>query len=53
MFSLLAPSRYADPAKAIAYERQVRQRLAALPGVTEVGTINTLPLSGLGSTSSI
>ncbi len=53
MFSLLAPSRYSELAPAIAYQRQVLQRIEALPGVSAVGTVNTLPLSNLGSTSSI
>ena len=53
MFSLLAPARYGEPARAVAYEHQLRQRLATLPGVTAVGTVNTLPLSGLGSSNSI
>jgi putative ABC transport system permease protein len=42
----LSPARYQQPAPAIAFSEQLRQRLAALPGVQAVGTISELPLSG-------
>jgi putative ABC transport system permease protein len=43
---ILFPARYRQPEPVIAFYEQLRQRLAALPGVQAVGTISELPLSG-------
>ena len=44
----LQPSgeRYNGPGRMLAYYREVSERIAALPGVEDVGLINHLPLSG-------
>ena len=38
--------RYRGPGRSLAYYREVAERVAAVPGVTRVGVINHLPLSG-------
>jgi putative ABC transport system permease protein len=43
---ILFPAGYRQPEPVIAFYEQLRQRLAALPGVQAVGTISELPLSG-------
>jgi putative ABC transport system permease protein len=52
MFGLLPPSRYPDANSLVAYQRHVVARLREIPGVTSVGTVNTLPLSNIGSNTS-
>jgi len=44
----VAGGRNSQPERRIAFFQQIEARLAALPGVREVGAINTLPLTGLG-----
>jgi putative ABC transport system permease protein len=39
-------ARYRGPGRALAYYREVAERVAALPGVARVGVINHIPLSG-------
>jgi predicted permease len=41
-----AGQRYRAPGRILAYYRDVAERVAAIPGVTVVGVINHLPLSG-------
>ncbi|HTY05936.1 MAG TPA: ABC transporter permease [Gemmatimonadales bacterium] len=53
MFSLIPPARYPTPASWAAYERTVLDGLNTLPGVVEVGAVNTLPLSNLGNTTTV
>jgi putative ABC transport system permease protein len=43
-------SKYAQPEQRIVLERELRTRLAALPGVKTTATTSTLPLSGGGNT---
>ena len=38
--------RYRAPGRALAYYREVAERVSAVPGVTRVGVINHIPLSG-------
>ena len=42
----VAAERYPDPAAGIALFDRIRESLAAIPGVTQVGVVDTLPLSG-------
>jgi putative ABC transport system permease protein len=42
----MAASRYPDPAEQAALFDRIRESLAAIPGVTHVGIVDTLPLSG-------
>jgi putative ABC transport system permease protein len=49
----LPPAVYADSARVVAFYRELRDRFAALPGVTSVGGISTLPFSGGGSQQGI
>ena len=44
----LAGGRNTASARRIAFFEQVTQRLAALPGVSDVGAVNALPLTGFG-----
>ena len=53
MMGLLPPSRYPDATALAAYERRVLSRISALPGVSAVGTGNTLPLSNIGNNTSV
>src|SRR5262249_54781143 len=53
MFSLIPPARYPTPQSWATYERNAIARLQRLPGVTQVGAINTLPLSNIGDNTSI
>lgn len=41
-----AGERYTGPGRMLAYYREVRDRIRALPGIERVGIINHLPLSG-------
>ena len=47
----LVPQRYRDEAQQIAFERNLRERLQALPGVKSAATVSTLPLGNAGGTS--
>ena len=53
MFSLIPPSKYPTPESWAGYERTVLARLHDLPGVIQVGAINTLPLSNIGDNTSV
>ena len=53
MFSLIPPARYPTQQSWADYERTVVQRIRALPGVVEVGAINSLPLSNIGDNTSV
>jgi len=53
MFSLIPPSKYPTPGSWAAYERTVLARLHDLPGVIQVGAVNTLPLSNIGDNTSV
>ena len=53
MFALLPPSHFPSTARMSAYQRSVQQRLSALPGVTAAGSVNTLPLSNIGNTTTV
>jgi predicted permease len=44
----LPPARYPDAAALRAFGREAERRLAAIPGVTDVGTVRQLPLTGSG-----
>jgi putative ABC transport system permease protein len=44
----LPPTPYAEDARRLAFYDALRARLLALPGVTDVGTIHQLPLTGSG-----
>jgi putative ABC transport system permease protein len=46
LYAPLPPARYAEPARRVAYVGQLLDRLRALPGVAQVGVVDTLPLSG-------
>ena len=48
----LPPTRYADPAKQIAFYRAVLDRLASLPGVTNVGAGVSVPFAGNSGSAS-
>jgi len=51
-FDTSLPSQhYADKAHQIAFERSLRARLEALPGVKSAATVDTLPLGNAGGTS--
>jgi putative ABC transport system permease protein len=52
MFGLLPPSRYPNATSLTTYDRRVVARLAEIPGVVSAGTVNTLPLSNLGASTS-
>jgi predicted permease len=41
-----AGPRYSGPGRILAYYREVAERVSAVPGVTRVGVINHMPLSG-------
>jgi predicted permease len=43
------PSKYANAEGVARFYDRLRERLAAVPGVTQVGAINTLPLTGGGA----
>jgi len=45
----LPPAKYADAQKRAAFYHEAHQRLAALPGVSSVGIVRTLPLSRLNT----
>jgi putative ABC transport system permease protein len=47
----LPSERYPDKARQIEFERNLRARLEALPGVTSAATVDTLPLGNAGGTS--
>ncbi|HKV69903.1 MAG TPA: ABC transporter permease [Gemmatimonadales bacterium] len=53
MFSLMPTARYPTPQSWMTYERTVIDRIRALPGVVQVGAINTLPLSNIGDNTSV
>ncbi|HWZ29345.1 MAG TPA: ABC transporter permease [Gemmatimonadales bacterium] len=53
MFSLIPPARYPTPESWAGYERTALARLRDLPGVVQVGAINTLPLSNIGDNTSV
>ena len=53
MFSLIPPARYPTPESWAAYERTVLEGLRSVPGVVEVGAVNTLPLSNLGNSANV
>ena len=53
MFALLPPSHFTSMAQLIGYQRSVQQRLSAIPGVTAAGSVNTLPLSNIGNTTTV
>jgi putative ABC transport system permease protein len=44
----LPPQPYSDDARRLAFHDALRARILALPGVTHVGTIHQLPLTGSG-----
>ena len=44
----LPESRYPDPAAIRRFDGEIERRLSALPGVTSVGTVMQLPLTGSG-----
>jgi predicted permease len=48
----LPPTRYADPAKQIAFYRAVLDRLASLPGATNVGAGVSVPFAGNSGSAS-
>jgi predicted permease len=48
----LPPTRYADPAKQIAFYRAVLDRLTSLPGVTNVGAGVSVPFAGNSGSAS-
>jgi putative ABC transport system permease protein len=52
MFGLLPPARYPDATSLARYQRRIVDRLQEIPGVSAAGTVNTLPLSNLGSNTS-
>lgn len=53
MFSLMPAARYPTPGSWLVYERTVIDRVRALPGVVQVGAVNTLPLSNIGDNTSV
>jgi putative ABC transport system permease protein len=53
MFTLLPGSRYPDDASRRAFDRQALAALDAVPGVERAASINTLPFSNLGNSTSI
>ncbi|HEX6729900.1 MAG TPA: ABC transporter permease, partial [Pyrinomonadaceae bacterium] len=46
----LPPANYTDPQKTINFFQQVKERVASVPGVNGVGTIDILPLQGGNTT---
>jgi len=48
-----AASRYHDNAQVMSFVTELKERLAALPGVESAGVADSLPLSPVGSFSSI
>jgi putative ABC transport system permease protein len=44
----VAGGRNTQPERRIAFFKQVEERMGSLPGVRNVGSVNTLPLNGLG-----
>ncbi len=48
----LPAARYGDDEKVLAFFRDAEQRIRALPGVTEVGSVSFLPLASLGAATS-
>jgi putative ABC transport system permease protein len=49
----LAGERYADDQRQMRFFEDLRERIAALPGVEAVGAVNWLPLAGMGSRTRI
>lgn len=47
----MVSQRYRDDAQQLAFERNLRERLQALPGVKSAATVSTLPLGNAGGTS--
>ena len=47
----LPSEHYPDQARQIEFERNLRARLEALPGVKSAATVDTLPLGNAGGTS--
>ncbi|MGH7533550.1 MAG: ABC transporter permease, partial [Gemmatimonadales bacterium] len=53
MLALLPHATYPDEASFKDYEHRALARIAEVPGVTDVGAVNTLPLSNLGNSTSL
>lgn len=53
MLALLPHATYPDEPSFERYEHQALARIAEVPGVTDVGAVNTLPLSDLGNSTSL
>jgi predicted permease len=51
-FVALPPRQYGEPAKQIAFNRGVLERLASIPGVSTVATVMPAPFSGQGGSAS-
>jgi putative ABC transport system permease protein len=50
MTVILPPAKYTEPNKQINFNDQLRERVQSLPGVSEAGTVNILPLNAGNTT---